>query len=178
MADSRWYPAAGETGVVGRFEYHKILDVVASRAADEEKTKEIIVCRMKGTGSADDSVSKVKEDNQQSLIKRFPDAWLAFQGQEVKIEGIPIAKLGFPDQVNVILQLNGVVTVEQLAELPDLACQNVGFGTRKRREAAQEYLKHGAAALEHNKITNHSDPEPTEKRKPGRPRKDAEQVAA
>lgn len=176
MADSRWYPAAGETGVVGRFEYLDIIDVVASRAADEEKTKQIIVCRMKGTGSADESVSKVKEDNQQILVKRFPDAWLAFQGQEVKIEGIPIAKLGFPDQVNVILQLNGVVTVEQLAELPDLACQNIGFGTRKRREAAQAYLEDGAASLEHNKIANHSDPKP--KNKGGRPRKNVEQVAA
>ena len=176
-SDYKWFPASGETGVVGRFEYHDILDVPASKAADEERYRQIVVCRMKVTGSADEDVVKVKDDNQNQLVKRFPDAWLAFQGQEIEIKGVPLKALGFPDQVNIVLQLNGVVTVEQLAELSDMACQNVGFGTRKRREAAVEYMKHGAAGLEHNKIANKSDPEPG-KRGPGRPRKTADQVAA
>ena len=173
--DLKWFPAAGETGVIGKFEYFEVLDVAASRAADEEKTKEIIVCRMKAAGSVDESVVKVKPDNQEQLVKRFPDAWLAFQGQEVKIDGTPISVLGFPEQVNVVLQLQGVLTVEQLADLTDMACQNVGFGTRKRREAAQAYLEHGAAALEHNKIANATDPAPKRR---GRPAKNAERVAA
>lgn len=167
MADYKWYPATGETGVVGRFEYLPILDVAASREADEEKTRDIVVCRMKAAGSVDESVVKVKPDNQEQLVRRFPDAWLAFQGQEVKVEGTPIAALGFPEQVNVTLQLGGILSVEQLADLTDMACQNIGFGTRKRREAAQAYLQSGAAALDHNKITAGTDPV----RKPGRPRK-------
>lgn len=178
MADpNKWYPASGENGVVGKFEYYPILDVKASREADEEITMDIIVCRMKAAGSVDESYVKVKPDNQQELVKRFPDAWLAFQGQDVKIDGSPISVLGFPEQVNVVMQLHGVLSVEQLAELTDIACQNIGFGTRKRRETAVEYLKHGADALEHNKIANKSDPVPG-KRGPGRPKKNADQVAA
>lgn len=173
--DLKWYPAKNETGVVGRFEYLDLLDVQASLIADETVTRKIVVCRHKGAGSADDSVTKVKDWNQNQLIGRFPDAWKAFHGQEVKIDGTPLDKLGLNDQQTLNLTINGVSTVEALSELSDIGCQNLGFGYRKLRDVALEYLASGPAALPHNKIANGTDPT---KRRGGRPRKTAEQAAA
>lgn len=180
--NDKWYPAAGEVGVVGRFEYYDHLDVPASKAADEVVTKPIIVCRMKVAGSVDESFVKVKPHNQSELVHRFPDAWLAFQGQEVKIDGTPLSKLGLPEQFITVLGLTAVNTVEQLAGLSDAACQNMGFGYRKHRDTAKEYLVHGEDALPHNKITNHGDPPKNKGGRPkgskNKPKDSVEQVAA
>jgi hypothetical protein len=164
----KWYPAAlPEKGVVGYFEYFEIIDAPASLAADEERYKNAIVCYTKASGSSDVSAVKVKEGNQRELVRRFPEAWAAFQGEEVNIDGTPLSDLGIPDQRITEFQLNGVLSVEQLAELSDIACQNIGFGVRRQRGEAQDYLKDGKAGLAANKIANGSDPV---KKKGGRPK--------
>lgn len=169
----QWYPVAEpEKGVIGRFEYFDILDVKASREADEEVYMPAIICRTKAVGSTDDTCVKVKPYNKDALIRRFPAAWKAFQGEEIKVDGTPIEKLGFSTTENDTLLLNSIQTVEQLAELSDMACQNIGFGTRKRRDIARDYLEHGADALPHNKAAKGTDPAPKNRR--GRPPRTAE----
>lgn len=141
MANTNWYPAAEERGVVGRFEYLDVLDVPASLEADEERTKQIIVLREKVAASTDDTVRKVRPETQQTMTRRFPDAWKAFQGEVVKIAGTPLSALGLNDDRITVFRLHGIMTVEQLSEVSDANCSVVGFGTKKLRDEAKAYLE-------------------------------------
>lgn len=136
-----WYPAANERGVVGRFEYLDQVDVPASKAADEMKTKPIIVLRHKVAASTDDTVSKVKPETQEEMTRRFPEAWKAFQGEEVPVSGTPLTEIGFNADKVVMYRLHGIMNVEQLAGLSDAQCQIVGFGTKKLRDQAQDLIR-------------------------------------
>lgn len=141
MSNTQWYPAANERGVVGRFEYMDLIDVPASKAADEKKTKPIIVLREKVAASTDDTVRKVKPETQEEMIRRFPDAWKAFQGEVVPVSGTPLSEIGFNADKTVMYRLHGIMNVEQLAQLSDAQCQIVGFGTKKIRDQAQDHLR-------------------------------------
>ena len=144
---AQWYPAAPpEKGVVGRFEWFKQLDLKASREADEPRYREIMVIRMKASASSDESVVPVKPHNQHEFQRRFPEAWQAFQGQEVKVGGTPLSDLGFDDTLITRLRLHAIMNVETLADLSDIGCQNVGFGTTKLRQAAKDHLAAKASA--------------------------------
>lgn len=147
MAETRWFPAKDELpGVVGRFAYQDIIDVPASQAADEKVYKQVIVLHEKVAGSHDESVRKVMPHNQHELIKRYPDAWSHFQGQDVKVAGTPLSELVLDDgsRLNedrlLTFRLQGISTIEQLAVISDATCQAIGFGTRKLRERAQTML--------------------------------------
>jgi len=201
MANTNWYPAVEERGVIGRFEYMDVLDVPASLAADEERTKQIIVLREKVAASTDDTVRKVRPETQQTMTKRFPDAWKAFQGEIVKVPGTQLSVLGLNDDRVTAFRLQGVMTVEQLAELSDAGCNTVGFGTKRLRDEAKAYLDGIRNAALERVLAAPVDPAPSngmvqrdgesiedflarvtaaaasadtaEKRKPGRPRKAA-----
>lgn len=135
-----WYPAANETGVVGRFEYYDQLDVNASKLADEEKFRQIIVCRMKVVSDVDESIVPLRDFNKQALIKRFPTAWAAFNGEEVQLDGTALSEIGIGETKVLDYRINAITTVEQLALLTDAQCEQVGFGTRKQRADAQAFL--------------------------------------
>lgn len=174
--EEKWFPAAPpEKGVIGRFAYHDILDIPASKEKDEKVFQKVIVCWMKAAGSTDVSVVKVKEHNQRELTRRFSDAWRYFQGEIVEVDGTPVSALGISNTKELELQLQGITTVEQLRDLSDAGCTNVGFGTRKLRELATDYLAKGKDALPAHKIANGGDPAPKRR---GRPPKAQAQVAA
>jgi hypothetical protein len=196
MARDQWYPAHGETGVVGRFEFDETLpDIVKSRAADEFVPLRVTILRAKIIGDQDNTPILMNAENAQSLIKRFPEAWKAFNGEEVKLDGTPLSDLvtvnadGRETRLNedkiLDFRLNGCMTVEQLAVMSDAICEKVGFGTRKLRAEAQAMLAKKqqmtmAAAMA---IVNAQPAAPAEapepvKRKAGRPRKSDENVAA
>lgn len=139
--DMKFYPAAKEKAVVGRFEHFEKVDIQKSLEEDEEITRKIVVLRTKIAGSVDVSVVPVKPHNQADLKRRFPDAWDAFQGQEIEVVGTPISELeGInPDKAQVYM-LNGIQTIEQMADAGDHVVEQLGFGARKLRLKAQEQL--------------------------------------
>lgn len=142
MTNKQFFPAAKEQGVVGRFEHFDKLDVKKSKEADEEVYRQIVVLRTKVAGSHDVSVVPVKPHNQGELKRRFPDAWNAFQGEEVELDGTPIHKLkGITPEKAEAYMLQGIQTIEQMAEAGDNIVEILGFGARKLRERAQEQLK-------------------------------------
>lgn len=138
---TEFFRAANEKEVVGRFEHFDKVDVKRSLEEDEEVTRKIVVLRTKIAGSADVSVVPVKPHNQAALRKRFPDAWDAFQGEEIELDGTPIKELnGISAEKAEAYALNGIQTVEQMAEAGDHQVELLGFGARKLRQAAQEQI--------------------------------------
>ena len=140
MSEAKFLPAANEPNVVARFEWHDQLDVKASQAKDEHVYKKMIVCRTKIAGDVDENVLPVRDFNRDALIRRFPKAWEAFNGNEVKPEGTPLSEIGIDGDQATKFHINAVYGVEQLATLSDAICERIGFGTRKLREKAQQYL--------------------------------------
>ena len=139
----KWYPEVNSGGqVVGRFRFNETLpDIAASLAADREIKRKIIVLESKAIASSDVSVQPVKPYNEREFRTRFPEAWAAFQGEEVKIVGTPVKQMGvFTEDQVLFLQLNGVLSVEQLAGLDDAKCNNLGFGWRTSRQKARDFL--------------------------------------
>ena len=138
----RWYPAEGEPNVEGRFSYYDLLDIPASKAADEERTRKIVVLWARVRGYDPNPPNKVTPENQEAYIKRFPTAWKAFQGEEVPVVGTPISEMpGIEDDRMRKFQFAGVLTIENLAALSDSQAQQIEFGTRKLRDAAIKLLE-------------------------------------
>lgn len=145
----QWFPAAKEPNVVGRFEYKEDLDVVASKEADEKRYRKIIVCWTKVVGDPDENCLPVRDFNRAELISRFPDAWKAFQGEDIPVKGVPLTELpGMTESRIVDFRINAIYTVEQVAALSDASCERIGFGTRKLRGDAQALLDQRKALAE------------------------------
>lgn len=141
MSSNKWFPAKGETGVVGRFEVnHDRPNIPESKKADEFVPMEMIVCRMKVVTDPDESVVPVKPHNKDQLIARFPDAWKDFNGEAIEVDGTPLSELGLDENRILGFRLNAITTVEQLAVLSDAQCETAGLGTKKIRQSAQTYL--------------------------------------
>lgn len=170
QASDGWYPVAPpETGVWGRFEWVDVIDVEASKQADEYRYKKIPALRSRAAGAIDESVEPVKPFNQEKFIRRFPEAWRYFQGEMVQAYGTPLEEMEFLEQERLQFQMYGVHSIEQLSTLSDDACSLMGFGTRKNREKAKAFLqKKRDDALN---VVVAEQIEKTERRKPGRPKK-------
>src|ERR1043166_4930936 len=142
MANEEGFPCAPpEKGVGGRFSYYDQVDIAASKAADTEITKQIIVLQTRIPGDVDvPPYIKVRPENRVELIKRFPDAWKAFEGHDVAPVGTPLTALKIGSDKTLELRLMGVRTMEQLANLSDQQCENLGFGMKTLRQNAKEYL--------------------------------------
>ncbi len=137
----QYYPARGETGVVGRFDYAETPDIPASHAAGEIILKKIPVLVAKAAGSSDYTPQKLPTDPiaRKAMTDRFPEAWLAFQGIMVPVPGTQLEERLYDLPMITRSELarwhmNSITTWEQIADLSDAGCDHVGFGTRKRRE--------------------------------------------
>jgi hypothetical protein len=107
-------------------------------------TKPYVEIRIPG-----DPRSVVNREVKEEHKIRFPKAWEAFErGHEGAVDGTPIDL--FPaltvEQV-ASLKHSGVLTIEQLAAVPDDALPRIGPNTRTLRERAQQHLK-GASETE------------------------------
>lgn len=140
MTQEGWYPAVESNQVVGRFEWYDKLRIADSIAADEKRYTKIIVLRHKVVGTHEENVTPLKPHNEQALRERFPEAWIAFQGEAPPIKGTPLAALALPPDRVDALKIHGILTLEQVAGLSDAQCQAVGFGTRKLRADAAAKL--------------------------------------
>ena len=141
-----WYPAKNEKNVFGRFAYYDIVDIPASKAADEKRYKQILVLHTKSAGEIDiPAPIKVHPENQMELVHRFPDAWTAWEGGLVQLPGTPLDALGLGADQLLGMRIFGVTRMEHLANLSDQQCENMGFGIKSLRNKARELL--GAPAV-------------------------------
>lgn len=137
----KWYPSIDSGGqVVGRFKYINVLDMPKSREADEHIYKQAIGIEMRVIGSGDESFHVLKPHNEKEYRMRFPEAWKAFRGDEAPIVGTPLVEMGFDAEQIVMLQIQGISSVEQLAGASDAVCQSLGFGWRAKRDKAKTVL--------------------------------------
>lgn len=138
--NEQYYPAKGEKGVVGRFDYAETLDIPASHAKGEKVVKMIPVLIAKTAGDSDFQPQKVPTDPiaRMEMIARFPDAWRAFQGEQMDVPGTPLSTpfrgLTMNTAEAMKFETCGVSRWEQIIDLSDAGCERVGFGSRKRRE--------------------------------------------
>ncbi len=140
-AQTQWFPAVGEPSVLGRFGYTDIIDIPASKLADEERYKPIVVLFTKGVGEIDTpGPIKVLPSNQKEMMLRFPEAWRAFEGEDVTLGGTPLDALKLSADKVVELRIFGVTRMEHLAAISDQQCENMGFGTKSLRNRAREIL--------------------------------------
>ena len=149
MQEERWYPSNDSNQVIGRFEWYDQLMIAESLAADVKKYRKIIVLRHKVIGTLPDSedVTMVKEFNSQILKDRFPQAWAAFNNEEVPAEvgtllSDPAVRIeGLTPQRVELFRMSGVMTLEQLVGMSDAQCQGAGFGVRTMREHGKKLLE-------------------------------------
>lgn len=83
-------------------------------------------------------VFKVTDEHRQ----RWPEAYAKFKaGQEQSPDGTPLEEWPILKRAQVLeLKSLGFSTVEQLAEMPDLAMQKIGMGGRALKERASAFL--------------------------------------
>ncbi len=138
--NKQYYPAKGEQGVVGRFDYAETIDIAASNDKGEMVMKMIPVLIAKTAGDSDFQPQKVPTDPiaRMEMIQRFPEAWRAFQGEQVNVPGTPLTMpfhgLTMAPSEMMKYEMNGVSRWEQIPDLSDAGCERIGFGTRKKRE--------------------------------------------
>ena len=139
-----WFPAIDGPNVVGRFEYQEMLDLVKSREEDREVMRKEIVLREKRKAGGDETVRRLKPGNQAAFKKRFPEAWAAFEGEHVQITGTPLGALDINADREKVFNLQGIYSVEDIANASDAVVANCGFGAMRLRTMAQELLAEAA----------------------------------
>ncbi len=101
-----------------------------------------VLCLIQPLGATDIAPRKVTGLEGEELIKRFPDAWAAYQGEEVEaIDGYPIADLPTvsPERAS-LLRSSGIATVEQMASVDESVLIRLGFGARDLQKLAKDFL--------------------------------------
>jgi len=170
----KWHPTEDSDQVVCRFAVEPRLDVVASREANDEVYKDVTVCHMKVAGSQDTICHRMDGDRAEEIIKRCLTAWRAFQGEAEPVDGTPLEQLkGMPPEKAAAWRLQGIHTVEQVAELSDSVLDRLGMGARSWQRKAKQQVGSANRQLQGEAHAGSTEPQ---KRGPGRPRK-AEQAA-
>jgi hypothetical protein len=144
-AREQWYPAmengAPVKGVIGRFELQDVEFIKHNEGEPPETvTKKIPHLLCKTTMSPDCVPEKLPLDplERRRMIERFPQAWAAFQGEYVEEIGTPLDRefkgmtLGANERMR--YEMVGISAWEQLADISDLGCDQMGLGVRKRRD--------------------------------------------
>ena len=164
-ARDKWFPIDGSGKVVGRF-IDTSLDVT-QKDGHTVKTFVRPALESKVAGSNESVPQLMKPFNEKELIARCPEGWKHYQAvkaaeaetaaqpqsgiktvADTPIKGVPIEDLGlFSHDKIVWFKAQGIYTVEQVADLSDTICQNLGFGAKAWRKKANDHLKvHGRKA--------------------------------
>jgi hypothetical protein len=144
-------------GVVGRIADSDCYDRAASEKAGTTVYKKVPVLLSKIPGSHDVSSQAIKPHNKETLCKRFPGAWEAYEKEKAERERL--AKANGQEEPAVLtgtllaeadfiprgqlprLHSMGFSTVEQLASMSDMVVQNMGRGALSWRKKAKEFLQ-------------------------------------
>lgn len=132
-----WHTAADSAQVLGRFEERPVVDERASEEAGDYQYKKIIGIHTRAKHSADISWQRLWPHNTKQLIKRFPEAWAAFQEARDHMGRMPVSKATWiPERFQVECYGLGAETVEELALLEDGEVKPV-MGLIKYRDMAR-----------------------------------------
>lgn len=126
-------PHASNAGVFPRFYYR------AMKGADGSyRDVEFVTFEIPG-----DRFTKPDAKVTDNIRLQYATEYNAFkQREKSRPTGTPLDVWGqvSPAQAATLSHVHGVWTVEQLAELSDVACQNIGFGTDELRKRAKEFM--------------------------------------
>lgn len=131
-------PQTGRDSTIPRFHMEAVEDPVATAAQGRPIFFQQERVQFIQPGSSNSPVEVVNEGHKQ----RWPEQYAAFRaGEEWAVNGTPLEQWPFLRKVNVYeLKALGIFTVEQCADLSDIACQNMGMGGQAIRTAAKAYL--------------------------------------
>lgn len=136
--------------VIPRFHIEAVIDHVATAREgreiykDEERVQHLV------PGSPNSPVERVRDEHRQ----RWPEEYAKFKaGMETSLSGVPLEQWAAITK-SVVLELKylGLHTVEQVADMPDQACQRIRTGGQKIRELAKQYLDDAYAQAEAQKL--------------------------
>lgn len=129
---------ANRDSTIPRFHMEAVEDPVSSAAQGRPIFFQQERVQFIQPGSTNSPVEIVNDSHRQ----RWPEQYAAFRkGEDWALEGTPIEQWPFLRKVNVYeLKALSIFTVEQCADLSDLACQNMGMGGMAIRTAAKAYL--------------------------------------
>tara|TARA_R100000781_G_scaffold18090_1_gene14145 strand:- start:42 stop:437 length:396 start_codon:yes stop_codon:yes gene_type:complete len=123
------------------------------RATFYKSEEGIDLVELKLIGDPNSVIYKVSEKSEQ-LKKDFPKEWASFYkdkspAKTIKTTNLDILECMSKRKIDA-LKLEGVESVEQLAELSDGACHGLGKGTLDYRKEAKEFLmkKHDIKPLQ------------------------------
>ncbi len=153
-----WFPLDGSQKTTGRF-----VDTVIEGKRESGEAFSITrpALEAKASGSQEISFQVVKEFNKKQLIARCPLGWAHYEKlkaapeampaiptlKDLGIRGTPIEDAalhcGFNNDRITWFKAQGIMTVQQVAELTDMACQNLGRGSVTWRKKAKEFLASG-----------------------------------
>lgn len=153
-----WFPAnEKDSKVVGRFIEIDTVNAAESRKQEREVLMRVLVLQSKVPGvSGDIAAQVVKPFNEKQLRERFPQAWETYHLRKAVaeqtpppvptsvahgIKGMPIEEASFlgKDKLT-FMKEQGFLTIEQVADMSDMQCQNLGFGAKAWRKKAKEQL--------------------------------------
>jgi hypothetical protein len=159
-----WFPLDNSTHTSGRFIDHQFEH---TNTEGVQRTITQLILETKGMGSIDTSNYKVNDKNKAAMIARCPAGWAHYENMKAKMVAAPevfaeptAADLGIKgtpiEEAAQHMKLNnnrirwfkeqGIYSVQQVADLTDMACQNLGKGAVGWRKTAKEFLAGKAAA--------------------------------
>lgn len=136
--DFIFYPSPFDRGRLARFYLVKELNQKETEIRKQPVFNEKVLCEIRTTGSRDIFKCPVRPQD----IQDFPEAWKAYQGEEVNApSGTPLEKVEGVDPMQGIYYLSkGIRTAEQLAEISDGAISSYGGGAWLHRDRARKLV--------------------------------------
>lgn len=131
---------AKKTTSVARFMTQDVKDHAKTTALGRPAYRKIEIVEIINPGDPQNIVRRrVKESDKE----RFPQAWEAFQRLEEYIpDGTPLEHFPLLSKGQIEhMRMSNIFTIEQLADVPDVALQNLGLGARRMRDHARAYLE-------------------------------------
>lgn len=129
-----------ERGTIVTFDLHPFHMKAASDAAGHPIYEDRVYVRIVQPANRNSEVHRPATDADK---QRWPIRWRQFQeGQEQIGTGMPIKQWPvLSPAVAMMLAAQGVKTVEQLADVPDVGLKNLGMGALEWRTKAQQWLQ-------------------------------------
>lgn len=131
-------PTTGRDPTIPRFHLEPVEDYAASAAAGRPIFTHEERVQLINPGNPSSPVERVTDEHR----RRWPEQYAAFKaGLEPSLNGTPLEQWPILNRGQVLeMKALNIHTVEQCADLNDLAIQRIGRGARRIKELAQAYL--------------------------------------
>ena len=131
-----------QEGLYGEFHYHPVLQPEESRKQGRPVYKDALYIKIQIKGQKNQIRSRLATEQDQ---QEFPSAWSAFcKSEQTALVGTPLSAIpGIGPSVELELKQLGIMTVEDMAALPDAAMDKFrgGMMFRQRAKAYLEAMK-------------------------------------